>query len=305
MYYHKESISATTTAFGSRYRPLSKYLWINGTGMTFLCTETKLMAHLPILLNENPKDVLVLCFGMGTTLRSARVHKDLQLDVVELVPETYDCYKYFHKNGPEVLADPRVHPYVDDGRNFLLMHDKKYDVITMDPPPPIWSAGTVNLYAEEFFNLCRDHLKPGGLMCLWMAPHSFIESRMIMKTFLTVFPRTTVWRGVKYPGFYLIGSVDGLKVNPERFREAYQDKDFLADLTEWDNLVPTADSMLSLYLLSPAELGVFVKGIPVITDNHPYTEFPLWRQMFDPYGKFNINAYAVEYWKQQMIGAKK
>jgi len=305
IYYHKESISATTTAFGSQIQPLSKYLWINGIGMTFLCTETKLMAHLPILLNENPQDILVVCFGMGTTLRSARVHKYMQCDVVELVPETYECYKYFHKDGPEVLADPRVHHYVDDGRNFLLMRDKKYDVITMDPAPPLWSAGTVNLYALEYFELCRSRLKPKGIMCLWVPPHAFTEVRMIMRTFQSVFPNATVWRGSKYPGFYLLGSMEPLKVNPERFRQAYQDKDILNDITEWDTLVSTPEAMLGLYLLSPAELSAFVRGEPIITDNHPYTEFPLWRQTFHPYRKYNLNAEVVQYWKQQMRGVKK
>jgi spermidine synthase len=305
IYYHKESVAATTTAFGSRIKPLSKYLWINGIGMTFLCTETKLMAHLPLILNENPQDILVVCFGMGTTLRSARVHKDLQCDVVELVPETYECYKYFHKDGHQVLADPRVHHFVDDGRNFLLMRDKKYDVITMDPAPPLWSAGTVNLYAQEFFELCRSRLKPGGIMSLWVPPHAVTEVRMIMRTFQTVFPNATVWRGIQYPGFYLIGSVEPLKINPERFRQAYQDKDILADLTEWDNLVPTPEAMMGLYLLSPEELTAFVRGEPIITDNHPYTEFPLWRQTFHPYGRYNLNALAVEYWKQQIRGVKR
>lgn len=305
VYYHKESISATTTAFGSKYRPLSKYLWINGIGMTFLCTETKLMAHIPLILTENPQDILVVCFGMGTTLRSARVHKNLQCDVVELVPETYDCYKYFHKDGPEVLADPRVHHFVDDGRNFLLMRTKKYDVITMDPAPPLWSAGTVNLYSQEFFKLCRDHLKPGGIMSLWVPPHAVTEVRMIMKTFQSVFPNATIWRGIQYPGFYLLGPIEPLKINPERFQKAYLDKDILADITEWDKSVPTPDSMMGLYLLNSDELAAFVRGEPVITDNHPYTEFPLWRQIFSPYGKYNINAYAVEYWKQQLMGTRR
>lgn len=305
IYYHKESITATTTAFGSKTKPLAKYLWINGVGMTFLCTETKLMAHLPLLLTENPQDILVICFGMGTTLRSARVHKDLECEVVELVPETFECYKYFHKDGPEVLADPRVHHYVDDGRNFLLMRDKKYDVITIDPAPPTWSAGTVNLYSREFFKLCRSHLKPEGKMCLWVPPHSVTEVRMIMRTFQDVFPNATVWRGPKYPGFYLIGTDKPLKINRDRFLQAYQDKDFMADLTEWEDLLPTPEAMLSLYLLSPTELAEFVRGEQIITDNHPYTEFPLWRQTFHPYGKYNLNAYMIDQWKQQRWGTKK
>ena len=128
---------------------------------------------------------------------------------------------------------------------------------------------------------------------------------MIMRTFQAVFPEATVWRGLAFPGFYLIGSVEPLEIDPERFRQAYQDKDFLADLTEWDNQIPTAWAMLSLYLLSPDELADFASGAPIITDDHPYTEFPLWRQTFDYYGKQSINALGVEYWRRQTKGIQR
>lgn len=299
IYYHKESVTATTTAFGSKTKPLTKYLWINGVGMTFLCTETKLMAHLPILLSQDPKDVLVVCFGMGTTLRSARVHQNLQVDVVELIPETYECYRFFHQDGPKVLADPRVRYFVDDGRNFLLMRDKKYDVITMDPSPPLWSAGTVNLYSQEFLKLCRSRLKSFGIMCLWVPPHALTEVLMIMRTFQSVFPHTSVWKGIRYPGFYLIGTTNPLSISTERFDEAFQNKDFLVDLWEWDRSVPNADSLMNLLLLNESQLSQFVRGVPIITDDHPYTEFPLWRQHFNPYGRYKINAVLVESWKKR------
>ena len=131
IYYYKEGVTATTTAFGSKYNPFDKYLIINGISTTSLRPETKIMAHLPILLNKNAKNLLDICFGMGTTLRSAVSYKNLNCDVVELVGETYDTYNFFHKNGSEILADKRVKHYVDDGRNFLLFTGKKYDVITI------------------------------------------------------------------------------------------------------------------------------------------------------------------------------
>jgi hypothetical protein len=39
--------------------------------------------------------------------------------------------------------------------------------------------------------------------------------------------------------------------------------------------------LLSLLLLRPEELKRFVGDAPVITDDHPYTEFPLWRMLYD------------------------
>src|SRR5205807_6458999 len=72
---HLEEAAATTTAFarvgGSQF---DKQLWVNGTGMTHLNNVTKMMAHLPIALADDPHDVLVVCLGMGTTARSASRH---------------------------------------------------------------------------------------------------------------------------------------------------------------------------------------------------------------------------------------
>ncbi|MBN4051194.1 fused MFS/spermidine synthase, partial [bacterium AH-315-M05] len=215
--YHKETPTATVTALTSTVDPMERHLLVNGVGVTRLCVETKLMAHLPILLHRNPKDMLIICYGMGTSLRSAVAYKDLKIDQVELVSELYEINDIYHANGKEILANPRVSAYVDDGRNFLLMRTKKYDVISIDPAPPIWSAGTVNLYTTEFIQLCRDHLNENGIFCLWIPPSAFTEVKMIMKSFLSVFPQTEVYRGPYFAGFYMMGYLNYYAPEPQRF----------------------------------------------------------------------------------------
>ena len=136
LYRHIEEAGATTTAFGTSDGDFrTKNLWVNGFGMTTLVTVTKLFAHLPLALVDNPRDILVICFGMGTTTRSANTHDDLQIHVVELLPGVVECLPYFHADGPELLKRPNVHVTVDDGRNYLLMHPQLYDVITIDLRP--------------------------------------------------------------------------------------------------------------------------------------------------------------------------
>src|SRR5208283_4190922 len=136
IFFHKEGIQGTVTAFSLENQ---KGLWVNGVGMTSLCTETKLMAHLPLMFARNPKEFLVICFGMGTTVKSATVYPDLNITAVELVPETFDTFKYFHPGAEDVLTKENVHLVTNDGRNHLLLSQKRYDVITVDPAPPIWS----------------------------------------------------------------------------------------------------------------------------------------------------------------------
>ena len=51
---------------------MDRALLVNGCAMTFLTTVTKTLAHLPLaFLQHEPRNVLVICFGMGTSFRSA------------------------------------------------------------------------------------------------------------------------------------------------------------------------------------------------------------------------------------------
>lgn len=296
IYLHRERPQATITAFGGgRNRPGDKHLWINGVGMTALTTETKLMAHMPILLCKDPKKVLIICFGMGTTLKSSVVH-DVSVDVVELVADAYDAFEFFHPGAGPILKRSNVRAHVDDGRNFLLMNKEPYDVITIDPAPPLESAGSVNLYSWEFLTLCRQHLKGSGVVCLWVPPAPGTEVRLIMSTFVDVFPHATLWRGPRYPGFYLIGTNKSLQIDHVRFNKAFQDEKFMADLKEWDDAVADAGSMEKLHLLDEGEFRDYVKGVPHITDDHPYTEFPLFRTLSQQ-GLSFLNAKDVARWK--------
>jgi spermidine synthase len=298
IYLHRESVAATVTAFGSVQYPSWKQLWINGYGITILVTDTKLMAHLPILLTENPKNVLIVCFGMGTTLRSAVVHENLAIDVVELVPDTYDAYEFYHRDGPEILKNPRVNHFIDDGRNYLLMHDKLYSVITIDPAPPIYSAGTVNLYSREFIALCKDHLEPNGTLCMWVPEAHYTEVSMIMQTFQSVFPHTSVWKGPVCNGLYLIGTQKPIKVPLDRFHQAFENKKFLEDMYELDKSVYSGDMLADLFILNETELAEYLQGVPIITDNYPYTEFPLWRSLLDPNRRKYCNPLNLLRWKE-------
>ena len=297
IYHHRERAVATTTALGITADPVTKQLYVNGIGMTMLCTETKLMAHLPLALHRNPRSILVICFGMGTALRSAWAHEGVSCEVVELDGEAYKCFNYFHANGDQVLADPRVRHYVDDGRNFLLMSRRTYDVITMDPAPPLWSAGTVNLYTKEFFGLCRGHLANGGIMCLWIPPAGFSEVRMIMKTYQDVFPGTWVYGGLRYGGFYMIGSSVPPDTSIARFRDVLGSVSVKADLNEWEPQPLTPEAITGLYLMGPEALRIFTGSAPVITDNNPYTEFPLWRSISDKNYHYTLDARWLWSWK--------
>ncbi|MFZ5453758.1 MAG: fused MFS/spermidine synthase [Thermodesulfobacteriota bacterium] len=282
IFFNKEGIEGTVTAFSIGN---NKHLWINGIGMTLLCTETKLMTHLPIMLtNKSPKEMLIICFGMGTTLKSAVIYPEMNITSVELVPETYELFDYYHKNGREILKSRNVRALVNDGRNHILLTSKKYDIITVDPSPPITSAGTVNLYAREFFQLCKEHLTPEGVMCLWFPWGREDEVKSLVKTFYEVFPITQVFVGPNDYGFYLLGPMK--KISEADFHRngerAFANPDFRKDMSEYDESCTTSQKIYQMLLWDNDEIKKISKEGTLITDDTPYTEFFLWRYLLHP-----------------------
>lgn len=278
IFHNRETTEGTVTAFA---RDNLKRISINGVAQTHLCTETKLMAHLPVMLAEEVKKMLVVCFGMGTTVKSASIYDNLNITSVELIPEVYKCFKYYHNNPEEILNRENLNLIVGDGRNFLLLSSEKYDIITVDPSPPIYSAGTVNLYTREFLSLCRDHLRQRGVMCMWVPGGSEEDTLSILKTFYSVFPNTTVWKGPHGRGIYIIGTLVETKIDKPKIEKAFTNPRLLKDLHEYDNSCVTSSQLLNLLVFQEkSNIENITRDAVIITDNFPYTEFPLWRYLF-------------------------
>ncbi len=275
IYLNKEGVQGTVTSYSAGG---NKQLEVNGVGQTTLCTETKLMAHIPYLMADEAKKMLVICFGMGTIVRSAALYESLEIIAAELVPEIFNCFKYYHPNAQEVLNRKKPRLVAEDGRNFLLCSKETYDIISIDPSPPVHSAGTVNLYTKEFFELCKKHLTPGGVMCLWFPESGREEDNwMILRTFFEVFPETVVWRGPRNWGFYMTGKKKPIELNFAKLKNMFENKLIVDDLKEYDQLCDTPEKIMSLAIGDTASMWDTASKYPIITDNNPYTEFPIFR----------------------------
>jgi len=255
----------------------TRLLTVNGVSMTYRHAETQLMAHLPLALQQNPQKVLTICFGMGTTFVSAR-RAGMQVDFVELCPYVVESFPYFQEN-PAMLNEPGVGPFITDGRNYLLLSDEKYDLITIDPPPPPYSAGTVNLYTREFYELCKQRLTPEGIVCQWIPVPASTEAqyKMLLRTFMEVFPHTTVWGSVNRMGTYLIGTPERLAIDRKRFNSYFERPEIKEDLLLYADEVVDGHEVLSMLLLDEDAARYYVQGAPVLTDDLPLIEFPLFQ----------------------------
>ena len=103
-----------------------------------------------------------------------------------------------------------------------------------------------------------------------------------MKTFVNVFPGASLWGGLTFPGLYLIGGHQSFGQTPESLERLADTLSTIADLSEWEDLYKDRNMLKQLYLLGPGNLSEVVENIPEVTDDRPYTEFPLWRVLIKP-----------------------
>jgi spermidine synthase len=82
----------------------------------------------------------------------------------------------------------------DDGRHFLRTTQETFDIITSDPIDP-WVKGCAALNTVEYYRMCRDHLNPGGIVCLWIPLYqsNLDTAKSVIATFFQVFPHGILW----------------------------------------------------------------------------------------------------------------
>ena len=279
--YHKPGLQGVTTVLQAPGHPFYARLLVNASGMTVKVTDTKMMAHLPMLLHPNPENTLVICFGMGTTYRSA-VSYGKQVTVVELVKEVLGAFDYFYTDSQRVRDYPNGRMLNNDGRNFLKLTHERFDVITIDPPPPIDAAGVNHLYSKDFIELARSRLKKGGVMAHWIplpnrggGVHDWITFNMLLGSFASVYPHTLMIPGLHKVGMHVLGSMEPLKFSDARIRKIFSTKNIAQDITEWKK-VPL--SYLHTAVPIPPDLW---KDFPFVTDDRPFLEFNMIRYAKD------------------------
>ena len=109
--------------------------------------------------------------GTGTTLGTLAAYPWKRLDVVEISPSIVAAArKHFQPANLGAIDDPRTHLYLGDGRNYLLVHEDRYDLIGMELSS-IWFAGASSLYTDEFYQLVASRLRDGGVFQQWMQLH--------------------------------------------------------------------------------------------------------------------------------------
>ena len=270
--------TATVIAAG---QGMDKRLLVNGVGITRLTPITKMMVHLPAaFLDSPPKNILILCFGMGTSFRSA-LSWDVPVTVVELVPSVPALIGYFHADGEELLRSPHATVVIDDARRFLERTRDTFDVIVVDPPPPLAAAASSLLYSPEFYRVLSSRLRPGGILQQWLPGGEQIVGSAIAKSLGGSFPDILVLRSIEGVGLHFLASFQPLprrtgvelagRIPPAAAR----------DLMEWGP-ASTAAVQFQTVLDRRSSLGDLIglaPQAPMLTDDRPINEYFLLRNM--------------------------
>jgi len=163
---------------------------------------------------------------------------------------------------------------VDDARTWLASPGEPMDVIVGDLFVP-WRRGEAALYSLEQFEAARDALAPGGLFCQWVPLFQLAEDdfRIVVKTFVTVFPATTLWRGdfhAMQPALALIGSTGDAPLDPTAIDSNSRRLAMAPDRT---NPYLADPAGLWLHLIGPIRADdPWLASAPVNRDGEPWLE---------------------------------
>jgi spermidine synthase len=213
---------------------------------------------LPVMLHPRPKTALVVGLGGGAT-PGAVARMNVDVDVVELSQAVVAGSAFFKNINFDLLSRPNVRLHVDDGRNFMLMNRKKYDVITADIILPR-HAGAGALYSREYFELVRRSLNDGGLVMQWNGAESATEYKLLLRTFLSVFPHTTLWAD----GGLMLGSTRPFTIS----RTNYDARRQTFEQFPWD-----LATLKRIYSAGPEEARAFAGEGPILSDDRPVIEY--------------------------------
>lgn len=258
---------------------MQKWLLVNGIGMTTLTPITKVMAHFPLAcLNHEPRSAITICFGMGTTFRSLTTW-GIDVTAVELVPSVRDAFGYYFADAEEVMARPGCRVVIDDGRRFLNRTLAQYDVVTIDPPPPVEAAGSSLLYSREFYDCIQKHLAPGGILQQWYPGGEWLITKAVARSIANAFPHVRVFRSIEGWGFHFLASMEPIVLpRPDEFA-AKLGPAAAADLLEWAG-GKDLETCTAAILAGELPLDVMIDGdfASSIRDDRPYNEYFLVRR---------------------------
>lgn len=303
LFYHEDVLGGVTSVVQSdTTRTLLANAKFQGND-THEVPAQKQFAIVPLLFTRNYNQSLVIGLGTGTTASVIGAFPFSEIDIAEISPGIVTAaHDYFGHLNRNILDDPRVKLHVTDGRNYVLLTPKQYDLISIELTN-IWFAGAANLYSQNFYELCRKRLRSGGVFQQWVQIHHMdpVDLISIVKTMHSVFPHMAFFVGGGQG--ILLGSDQPLEVNfktLESLNERPQIHQCLDNASIVGNDMLSVLSGLYLYDQSVVE---FINSEPmaeISTDWYPFLEYTTPRGNQLPYSRLANLKLLESYWYRKL-----
>jgi spermidine synthase len=236
----------------------------------------RMLGHLVTLAPENNESFLVIGLGAGVTAGAVSIDPRAELVVIAeiepLVPEV--ASEYFGDFNFNVVDNPKVDIHIDDGRHFLLTTDEKFDGITSDPLDP-WVKGAAALYTEEFWQLAKSRLNPGGVVTVFVQLYESTEEavKSEVATFLKVFPNGAVFANtIDGQGYdvVLFGQEDpSLPIDIERMDRRLESPEYAPVLASLQDVgFSSVLDLLGTYSGQARDLSGWLEGVAINRDRN-------------------------------------
>lgn len=178
-----------------------------------------MIAHIPLFVHPNPKNILVIGGGDGGTAREALRHSQVEKVVmVEIDEMVVNACKEFIPQTSSELSNPKLELIIGDGVKYVKETKMKFDVILVDSTDPIGPAQP--LFGEEFYQDINRVLTDDGIVVSQgESPffHPEVQASML-KLLGGIFPivRSYNFSNLTYPGGLWSFSFSSKKYHPLR-----------------------------------------------------------------------------------------
>ena len=233
----------------------------------------KLLGHLPLLLQPEPKRVLVNAVGGGVTLGAATKH-DVTVEAVDIVPDVRAAMHFFGAENGDVVERTNWTLIADDGRNYLKVSPHRYDAITADATHPA-AAESWMLYTLEYYQQVYDKLNDTGVYVQWLPLHNMAPTDYlsVLSTFRHVFRAETL---LLFTSRYtlLVGAKQPLALSPAVLdqRLGQLSAEVRTDLEEIG--ISRGQDILKYIIFDGPRIDALVgDDYPLLTDDHTSVEF--------------------------------
>ena len=197
------------------------------------------------------------------------------METRKLSPAVTELFGFFFADSQSVNSDPKTHIIVDDGRRYLLRSNKVFDIITLDPPPPIEAATSSLLYSREFYDIAKTHLAPGGILQQWFPGGDDMILYAVARSLQESFPHVIAFKSIGDSGYHFLASISPMPdISPAEFVMRLPESS-KRDLMEWNGDI-TIQKMAANILSQRTDIEKLLPSHGanmIVTDDRPYNEY--------------------------------